>query len=243
MLTGLGTLATERLFDVLLLLALFPAVYFFVQIDPEIDIAYGKYYLNYDSLKMISGNILKFCIILISGIILIGLNPTRKIINKIIAKVSTIFFFMNESNRQKVTERFCLPLIRINEKIASGFVLIKYPKKVGLCVIFSVIIWCFGALSYYSVSLGCPGIELSFMKCYAVMIIICIFITIPAAPGFWGVWEAGGFFALSLFGIAKKESIGYTLINHIMQMLPIMIVGFASVLLTGASIMKVQPEE
>ena len=88
-------------------------------------------------------------------------------------------------------------------------------------------------------ALGCPGIEISFLEMYAVMIILCFFISLPSVPGFWGLWEAGGVFALLIFGVPAKEAAGFTLTNHVFQMVPVIIVGLVSSIITGANIVQV----
>jgi hypothetical protein len=92
---------------------------------------------------------------------------------------------------------------------------------------------------------GCPGVELSYPESVALMVIICLFIALPSAPGYWGVWEAGGVFGLSLFGIGAGTAAGYTLTNHFIQLLPVIVIGFISAMITGVSILqvtKIHPE-
>jgi hypothetical protein len=90
---------------------------------------------------------------------------------------------------------------------------------------------------------GCPGIELSFTEIAAHMIIICFFIALPSVPGFWGIWEAGGVFALVLFGVSSKDAAGYTLANHAIQMFPVIIVGLVSAMVTSVNILQVSYEK
>jgi uncharacterized membrane protein YbhN (UPF0104 family) len=90
---------------------------------------------------------------------------------------------------------------------------------------------------------GCPGIELSFAEISAHMIIICFFIALPSVPGYWGIWEAGGVFALALFGVSSKDAAGYTLANHAIQIFPVMIVGLVSVMVTSVNILQVSYEK
>jgi hypothetical protein len=90
---------------------------------------------------------------------------------------------------------------------------------------------------------GCPGIELSFTEITAHMIIICFFIALPSVPGFWGIWEAGGVFALVLFGVSSKDAAGYTLANHAIQMFPVIIVGLVSAMVTSVNILQVSYEK
>ncbi len=129
------------------------------------------------------------------------------------------------------------------ENFASGFALIKHPKKICICIGLSVIIWGLAAFSYYIMALGCPGIGLSFIELSAVMIIVCFFIALPSVPGFWGIWEAGGIFALALFGVSSKDAAGFTLANHAVQIFPVIIVGLVSALVTGVNIWQVSYKE
>ena len=136
-----------------------------------------------------------------------------------------------------------LPLSRMIENVAQGFSLIRYPKKMILCIGLSIMVWYVAALSVYVMALGCPGVDsLSFLELAAVLIIICIFIALPSVPGFWGIWEAGGVFALSLFGVSAQNAAGFTLANHAIQMIPVIMVGFISAAITGVNIWKVAIE-
>ena len=74
------------------------------------------------------------------------------------------------------------------------------------------------------------------------MIIVCFFIALPSVPGFWGLWEAGGVFALSVFGVSVKDAAGYTLVNHAVQMFPVIFVGLASAIVTGINIRRLTRE-
>ena len=57
-------------------------------------------------------------------------------------------------------------------------------------------------------------------------------------PGFWGLWEAAGVFALSIFGVAEKDALGFTLVNHAAQVFPVIVIGFVSALITSVNILK-----
>jgi hypothetical protein len=71
------------------------------------------------------------------------------------------------------------------------------------------------------------------------MVIICLFIALPSVPGFWGVWEAGGVFAMSLFGVSTNAAAGFTLANHGVQVFPVIIVGLISAIITSVNIWQV----
>ncbi|MFC1816176.1 lysylphosphatidylglycerol synthase transmembrane domain-containing protein [Thermodesulfobacteriota bacterium] len=241
--TGLATVAAERMFDVSLLITFFTVVLAFVRIDPDLNITYGTYHLNREILEAVGRGMLKLCLVLIAGIIMISIAKIREIIIRlIINKIPMLFFGSSSVFKSKIRDKVCMPLVRVVENFAAGFSLVRHPQKIAICVGLSFFVWGLSALSYYFMALGCPGIDLSFLEISAVMIIICFFIALPSVPGFWGIWEAGGVFALSIFGVSSKAAAGMTLVNHAIQMFPVIIVGFISAIVTGVNIWRVTYE-
>ena len=185
----------------------------------------------------------KLLLLLIVGIVLMAFNKTRNVIKNLITRMPGIFFFAGPEFKEKIQKKICEPLVGIVENFAAGFTLVKYPMKICACASLSVIIWGLAAFSYYLVSLGCPGIELSFIEITAIMIIICFFIALPSVPGYWGIWEAGGVFAMLLFGVSYKDAAGYTLANHAIQIFPVIFVGLISAMVTSVNIWQVSYKE
>jgi uncharacterized protein (TIRG00374 family) len=242
-LTGLATVAAERVFDVGILMVLFAALFATIKIDPGLDITFGNYHLNQKTLIMIGRSMLQLFVVLIAGIIMVSFDKTRQVINNAIMVIPSVFFFSRPSFKLKLQQKFCLPLVGFVENFATGFTLVKYPKKIYICIGLSIVVWGLSALSYYILALGCPGIELSFKEITAVMIIVCFFIALPSVPGFWGIWEAGGVFALALFGVSAKDAAGFTLVNHAVQMFPVIVIGLISALVTSVNIWQVSYED
>ena len=236
---GLATVVAERIFDLFILIILFIFFLSSAKIDPDLIIEFGNYNLNSKTLETVFSGMIKLSILLFVGIIIIGFDFTRKIINRIIMGMPSFLFFFGASFKKKIQDKVCTPVVNIIENFASGFSFIKSPKLILICIIFSVIIWVLSALTYYVFSLGCPGINLSFAELTAVMLIVCFFIALPSAPGFWGLWEAGGVFAMLLFGVSEKEAAGFTLANHAIQMFPVIIMGLISAFIIGVDIRRV----
>ncbi len=234
--TGLATVAVERTFDACLLIVFFAAVLIFVDIDPKLDIAFGEYNLNRDTLMSIARGIIGLCIILIAGIVLMSTKKTRTFLSGIIMKAPALLFFIGQLNRERLRDKICRPLVNLVENFSAGFTMLKHPGKIFACVSLSFFIWILAAFSYYLMMLGCPGLDLSFLEVTAVMVIISFFIALPSVPGFWGLWEAGGIFALYLFGINATEAAGFTLANHAVQVFPVIITGIISATITGINI-------
>ena len=234
--TGLATVAAERVFDIGLLLFLFIITFGAVQIHPDHNVTFGTYHLKRETLDTLFNGMLKIGALLMVGLTIFSIGITRSLIYRMIRFTPKLFFFTGGKFKCTIETKICDPVIRILGNIAQGLTLLKYPKKVFLCTVFSFLIWGLLAFSYYLFSLGNPGINLTFFELSAVMVIICFFISLPSVPGWWGLWEAGGVFALSLFGVSSKEAAGFTLANHAIHVFPVIIVGLASTMILSVDI-------
>ena len=240
--TGLATVAAERIFDICLLLFLFIVTVSAIQIDPNVDVAFGKYHLNRATLDAVFSGMLKLGVILIAGIVLITIARVREFIYGVIMHLPNLAFFVSRNSKDWIQLKLCRPMVKIIENIALGFALVRDPKKIILSLILSFFIWGLIAFSYYLFSLGSPGINLSFFELSVTMVIICFFISLPSVPGWWGLWEAAGAFAMSLFGVAAKEAVGFTLANHALQVFPVIIIGMASAMFLSVNIRQMSLE-
>jgi hypothetical protein len=240
--TGLATVAAERLFDICLLLALFIVTVSAIQINPDANVTFGNYQLNRSTLELVFGGMLKMGALLIIGIILITIGKVREIIYKIIRFLPNTLFFFGQKIKDMTQRRICEPLIGIIENVARGFALVRYPGKILICSVYSLLIWGLIAFSYYLFSLGSPGINLTFYEWCVVMVIICFFISLPSVPGWWGLWEAAGVFALSLFGVSAREAAGFTLANHALQVFPVILLGLISAMAISVNIRQMSLE-
>jgi hypothetical protein len=236
--TGLATVAAERVFDICLLVLFLVITFSAVKISPDLKLKFGAYDLNRETLEGILSGMVMLGVMLIAGIALISINKIRKLVNQVIMRVPHLFFFTGRQFKTALSDKICRPLTGFVENIALGFHLIRYPKKLLACFVLSFLVWGMHALSFYTFSLGSPGIHLTFMEISAHMVIIMFFIALPSVPGFWGLWEAAGMFALSLFGVAGKEAAGFTLANHAIQVFPVIIMGFISAMILSVNILQ-----
>ena len=236
--TGLATVVTERVFDVILLILLFMITAGALQTNPEQNIVFGTYQLNRDTLLAVFDAMLKLGAVLIGGVAIFSCTRARELIYAAIFCLPSLFFFAGQRFKISVKKKICEPAVHILKNLAQGFNLIQYPKKFFLCLILSVLIWGAQALSYYLFSLGSPGINLTYFEMMTVMVIVCFFISLPSVPGWWGLWEAGGVFALSLFGVSAKNAAGFTLANHAIQVFPVILIGMVSAVIFSVNIRR-----
>ena len=237
--SGLATVAAERLMDLFFLVMLFLGLSYTMELSPASGLSFSGYHISGEIIVSVFKGLISACFLLFTGIIVLSFETSRKWCVDLIFKIPALFFWASRSFRKKFTRKICTPLAGFCEKLASGFSLVRQPKRIYICAVATVAIWLVQAWSFYLVALGCPGLSLSFWEITAVMILICFSITLPSVPGYWGLWEAGGIFALSLFGIAREEAIGYTLVNHAVQILPVTIIGLVSVWATSLNFSRI----
>ena len=241
--TGIATVAAERVFDVMALIIFGVMTLTAIEINSEVEIVFGDFRLNRATLEVLFNRSIVMGILLVAAIIGVSIPIIRRGIHWAILKIPSLAFFAGESLKAKVVQKVCRPVIRFVDNVSSGFALIKHPKKIFICGLYSCLVWVSAAFSWYVFSLGSPGIHLSYAQMYAVMVIVCLFIAMPSVPGFWGLWEAGGVFALSIFGIPTNAAAGFTLANHGVQILPVIVVGFISAIITSVNIWQVSYEK
>jgi glycosyltransferase 2 family protein len=123
------------------------------------------------------------------------------------------------------------------DNLSVGFDILKSPGYLLLTLVQSFVLWWLLGLSVWVLAFGCPGIEhITFLQAFAVEIIICFAIMLPSVPGYWGLWEAGGVFGLSLFGIPANEAAGMVLTYHFFHLIPVILIGLVSAMIIGVNI-------
>jgi glycosyltransferase 2 family protein len=217
--TILATVIVERIVDGITLIFSLFIVLLFVKIDPEQKVKFGNFTITGEVFSQLSQKFSIFILIFILGSISIIVNRTRNIYIAIIKKLPII--------GDELKSR----LVHLLEKFSHGFQSLKNPKYMFMIVFYSLLIWGSVGFSLQLMSFGFTEISLSFIDGMAVMIIICIAIMIPAAPGYWGLYECGGVFALIALGLASfdtgyETALGFSLVIHVLQIIPIVLAGF-----------------
>jgi glycosyltransferase 2 family protein len=242
MTTGLATVAAERIFDLFILIILFALLFSTITGRPDLGGNYFGLHLDSQAVQTVALGMIRLSIALLVCIAILTISRTRDLIKSII----TLFGrYLNrliprfENPIQKAINLF----LKIIDNIAVGLSLVRNPTQLLLCMGVTLLIWALTALSYLIFALGCPGITLSLMEFTTVMVIVCFVIALPSVPGFWGLWEAGGVFALALFGIAEKDALGFTLVNHATQVFPVISIGLISALITSVNIIQITETE
>lgn len=237
---GLATVAAERAMDIIFLIILFILTFstVFNHTDFQHSASIGNFSIDKHMLQKAAWTMIHLGVALLAGIVLLSLNCVRKGI-KFLILGGTHWLSSKYPGQKDTFIKLAWSGVAIIDHMAAGFALIRRPWRLLTCIGLTSVIWGLTLLSYYIFSMGCPGVNLSLWNLTVFMVVICFFVALPSVPGFWGVWEAGGVFALSLFGIAAKEAAGFTLVTHSVQMFPVIVIGIISALVTSVNILQV----
>ena len=235
--TGIATVAAERIFDIGMLISLFTLVFTTISSRPDLTGDYFGFHLNSAVLKSAALGMIRISIALIVCIALFTIGVTRRLIKTCIGQMGRYLVVIMPRAKAKI-ERLISLAISIMDNFAIGLTMVRNPGTMIACVILTILIWLLTAISYLVFAKGCPGINLSFVEFTTTMVVICFAIALPSVPGFWGVWEAGGVFALSIFGVAEKDALGFILVNHATQIFPVIAIGLISALITSVNILN-----
>lgn len=213
--TALATVLAERIFDGVTLLAMLAiALGFLPPIDPDFSYAWGKVVLNADRLNMSIAVLIKGCFVLTAGVIVFMIPWTQRTMVTIIRALD----FLPEKLRNG--------LIHMVEQLARGFSALGQVWPLVQIVFYSIVLWLLVGLSNLMIAYGF-GLDMNFLQALALVTMIGLFIIIPAAPGYWGLYEAGGIFTLIVLGVTTDKSLAlaYTMTIHLVQYVPIVALG------------------
>ncbi|KPL13071.1 hypothetical protein AMJ85_00485 [candidate division BRC1 bacterium SM23_51] len=209
--SSLATVFVERIADGIGLLALFIAILAFVPINEEIQEQWGKWVIDANMLRAASHQLLIVCVVLLGGTILMLWRPFRRLVQAVIDRTPLAPRGLKDA------------LNRFIDAFAQGLLSLRSPRIIFWVIVHTATVWLTVGWSLLIMSYGFPGMEMSFMQGMATSIIICVAILIPAAPGYWGLYEVGCILALVVLGVVdhgpegRAMALSYSLVAHFFQ--------------------------
>ncbi|MDD5425369.1 MAG: lysylphosphatidylglycerol synthase transmembrane domain-containing protein [candidate division Zixibacteria bacterium] len=145
-------------------------------------------------------------------IIVLAVRPVPS--GKLILKV---FFFLPEKQKEKI--------LSVVIKFSRGLEFITDMRMLTLVAVQTMIIWIIMGLSNYFVFIAF-GFDLPLEASFVLLVIVSISILIPSSPGFIGVYHAGTFLTLSIYGIGKEDALSFAIVLHATQYIVVTVMGF-----------------
>ena len=210
-----GTVVTERVFDGVTLIALFiVSMAFIPPIDPEMSVEFGGFVIRGSMLAPLIQKVIVGSSIMIFGLGLLMFRRVRIMLLKFARKIP-----MSESIHQSIEHGL--------EEIVRGFHAIKQPRRFVWITVYSILTWVINAIAAQTLGWGFDGVTMTLMQAIALVVIESLAVMIPAAPGYWGIYEAGMIFGFAVLALhpSREVALAYALVMHLIFFLPTTVLG------------------
>ena len=193
-----ATIIVERVYDTVSLLFVLAGLSLLFPLSPEIRHA---------------GLILGIIFLMIIGCLSLLLYQEVQFLQ--IVRKALSFFSTNFS--EKVTS--------LMGRFVTGFRILKETKRVLFTFVLSLVIWFITTLVVYSI-FWAMNIRAPIYASLVVLVFVSLGYLIPSSPGAIGTYHFFCISALSLFSIEKSQSLGFAVILHASQYIPLTLLGF-----------------
>ncbi len=204
----LVTIALERIFDGLTMLAFIGFASFFLPLNDYL-------------LTLLRIGALLFVIVLVM-LILVATQRTRfdPLLHRLLARVP---------------EKYGVSAVRLFDSFIHGLSVLRNPLDAVISFTLSFIAWLFEAGMYYALALGF-GIVKPFSVLMLAAAVANLVTIVPSTPGYVGVFDAPVKYILTMFQVDANVATSYTIVLHAALIVPIVLLGFLFVARAGWSL-------
>ncbi|MEX2282503.1 MAG: lysylphosphatidylglycerol synthase transmembrane domain-containing protein [Gemmatimonadota bacterium] len=135
------------------------------------------------------------------------------------------------------------PLVDALEAFLAGLSALRSPALLVLIFFQTMVIWVVNAFSFYVAFLAFD-IHVPFAGALFLQSVIALFVSLPSAPGFFGLFESAAKIVLvELFGVELTKAVSYAVGFHIGGFIPITVIGLYYAWRLGLSWREVEHSE
>jgi len=195
--TAAATLIVERVLDSLCIVLILGVLIFFVEVPRQVEIA---------AIVMLAIDVLGVSVL--AGIALAP-DRCRRVIERLAARWPAL--------RARA--------LRIFETFLHGLEGVRAPRHLVPLIGVTVIVWLCPALAAWT-ALRAAGLALPTLAGWVVLAFVGLGVSIPSAPGYFGVFHFAAVMAVGIFGVPETTALGYAIAFHASQFIPVTIVGW-----------------
>jgi hypothetical protein len=116
-------------------------------------------------------------------------------------------------------------LVGLARSFIEGLSILRKPRDFGWVVLWSFILWIENGFAFYTGFLAFHLDSLPFGSALLLQGIVAIGVAVPAAPGFFGLFEYASRAGLGLYGVAAAGAVSFAVGIHLGWFLPITVIG------------------
>lgn len=120
--------------------------------------------------------------------------------------------------------RFATGVVNIATGMVAGLAVLRAPGRLVAVLGWSLAVWLVNAVALW-LCFGALHLDVPPEASLLLLGLIAIGVAIPAAPGFFGVFEAIAVVALGFYGVGKDDAVSYAIVYHITTFVPITLLG------------------
>jgi uncharacterized protein (TIRG00374 family) len=110
-------------------------------------------------------------------------------------------------------------------RMIAGMHVVRDPKRMGLAIVTLVLTWSADLIAVLLV-LHAVGIELPIGGGLFILFTFNLAVAVPSTPGQVGAMQIGALAATGILGIPEEPALAFALLYQLMQIVPLLIVGF-----------------
>ena len=195
--TAAATLIVERVLDSLCIVLILGILLFFVDVPRQVELA--------------AFVVLAIDVLGVSVLAAMALAPgrCRRIIERLAARWPAL--------RERA--------LRIFETFLHGLDGIRTARHLPPLLVATAAVWLCPALAAWT-ALRAAGLHLPALAGWVVLAFVGLGVSIPSAPGYFGVFHFAAVMAVGIFGVPETTALGYAIVFHASQFLPVTLVGW-----------------
>ena len=206
-----GTIVNDRLFDSLIVLILVGLTAIWVlPIDSAINVEFGGFELSAAVLNPLFVNVALGSLGMVSVVLALLVPRVSRLVQGVVGRLP----FLSQAFRTR--------LLGFVSGVFLGLDAIKNRRCLAWVSVHTFAIWTVNAVAAYTLAWAIPGLTIDPFQAIGLMAIVTVCAVIPAAPGFWGLYEAGmivGFQVLEIHD-EKAVALAFGVTMHLIYYLP-----------------------
>jgi uncharacterized protein (TIRG00374 family) len=129
--------------------------------------------------------------------------------------------------RATLPERWAHRAVDLIEGLLEGLSALRTPRRLAIVVWWSLVLWVTNALSFW-LAFRAFGLSLSWGPALVLQGVIAFGVAVPSTPGFVGVFEGATRAALTLYGTSPTAAFSLAIGYHVCGFVPITLLGLWS---------------
>lgn len=186
------------------------------------------------SLGDLSLGVLLRGVILLLGALLVGMLALVLFPASVVRVAERVFV--------RIPGKFGRPAVDAIKAFLGGLTIFRSPGLFLQAGVWSLVVWAWQAAAFWA-AMHAFGIRVGFDAALFVNGIIAFAVAVPAAPGFFGTFQAGALLGLGVYGVAEAPAVAFSLGFHLGAFVPVTLIGLYYAWRLGLSLKEVEESE